>query len=56
VIGTDQPQTATQFAYPVQWEFHDDNPEWQGKADFVYSNSWEHAYDPGKAFLAGPSV
>ena len=52
VIGTDISQTATEFENTVQWDFHDDNPEWQGRADFIYSNSWDHAYDPGKAFAA----
>ena len=52
VIGTDISETATQFDNTVQWDFHDDNPDWQGKCDFVYSNSWDHAYDPGKAFAA----
>lgn len=52
VIGTDISDTATQFANTVQWDFHDDNPAWQDRADFVYSNSWDHAYDPGKAFVA----
>ena len=52
VIGTDISDTATQFENTVQWDFHDDNPEWQDRADFVYSNSWDHAYDPGKAFRA----
>lgn len=52
VIGTDISETASEFENTVQWDFHDDNPEWQGRADFVYSNSWDHAYDPGKAFRA----
>lgn len=52
VIGTDISETATQFENTVQWDFHDDNPDWQARADFVYSNSWDHAYDPGKAFRA----
>ena len=52
VIGTDISETASAFENTVQWDFHDDNPEWQGRADFVYSNSWDHAYDPGKAFRA----
>lgn len=52
VIGTDISETATEFENTVQWDFHDDNPEWQARADFVYSNSWDHAYDPGKAFAA----
>lgn len=52
VIGTDISETASQFENTVQWDFHDDNPDWQGRADFVYSNSWDHAYDPAKAFRA----
>ena len=52
VIGTDISETATEFENTVQWDFHDDNPDWEGRADFVYSNSWDHAYDPGKAFRA----
>ena len=52
VIGTEISDTAGQFPLTVQWDFHDENPEWEGRADFVYSNSWDHAYDPGRAFRA----
>ncbi|MBC2834391.1 class I SAM-dependent methyltransferase [Paragemmobacter straminiformis] len=52
VIGTDISETAKEFPDTVQWDFHDENPEWAGRADFVYSNSWDHAYDPSKAFRA----
>ena len=52
VIGTEISDTATDFPLTVQWDFHEENPEWEGRADFVYSNSWDHAYDPGKAFRA----
>jgi SAM-dependent methyltransferase len=52
VIGTDISETAKDYENTVQWDFHDDNPDWQGRADFVYSNSWDHAYDPGRAFRA----
>lgn len=52
VIGTDISETATQFPFTVQWDFHEPNPDWAGRADFVYSNAWDHAYDPGKAFRA----
>lgn len=50
VIGTEISDTANQFPNSVQWDFHEDNPDWIEKADFVYSNSWDHAYDPVKAF------
>ncbi len=52
VIGTEISDTATDFPNTVQWDFHDRNPEWEGKADFVYSNSWDHAFDPARAFAA----
>lgn len=52
VIGTEISDTASQFPHTVQWDFHDTNPEWSGRADFVYSNSWDHAFDPTKAFGA----
>lgn len=49
VIGTEISDTATQFPNTVQWDFHEENPEWVGKADFVYSNSFDHSYDPKKS-------
>jgi len=30
----------------IEWDFHEVKPEWIGKADFVYSNSLDHSYDP----------
>lgn len=50
VIGTEISDTANQFDNTVQWDFHDFNPDWAEKADFIYSNSWDHAFDPPKAF------
>lgn len=52
VIGTEISDTASQFPNTVQWDFHDVNPDWAGRADFVYSNSWDHAFDPVRAFGA----
>jgi len=50
IIGTEISDTADQFENTVQWDFHDTNPDWVERADFVYSNSWDHAFDPEKAF------
>jgi hypothetical protein len=50
IIGTEISDTADQFDNTVQWDFHDVNPEWVHRADFVYSNSWYHVFDPEKAF------
>jgi hypothetical protein len=52
VIGTEISDTADQFENSIQWDFHEENPEWEARADFVYSNSWDHAFDPNKAFSA----
>lgn len=50
VIGTEISDTARDFPFTVQWDFHDENPTWLGRADFVYSNSWDHSYDPRRLF------
>jgi SAM-dependent methyltransferase len=50
VLGTDIADTATRFPDMVQWDFHDLKPEWVGAWDVVYSNSWDHAFDPERAF------
>jgi hypothetical protein len=46
VIGTEISDTADQFTNVIQWDFHKQKPEWIGKFDFVYSNSWDHSFDP----------
>ncbi|MGB0497760.1 MAG: hypothetical protein ACPGID_05430 [Rubricella sp.] len=50
VIGTEISDTAADFPDTVQWDFHDRREDWVGAFDFVYSNSWDHAYDPALAF------
>jgi SAM-dependent methyltransferase len=52
VIGTDIAESATDFPNTIQWDFHEEKPEWGGKADFVYSNSFDHSYDPKKSLNA----
>jgi SAM-dependent methyltransferase len=47
VIGTDISSTAARFDV-VEWDFHEMKPEWEGRFDFVYSNSLDHSYDPDK--------
>lgn len=49
VIGTDISDTAADFPRSVVWDFHDPNPDWKGRCDFVYSNSWDHSWKPQKA-------
>jgi hypothetical protein len=46
VIGTDLFREQGQPDYIVQIDFHQVKPEWIEKADFIYSNSLDHSYDP----------
>ena len=48
IIGTEISETATQFEMTVQHDFHEQKEEWVGKFDILYSNSFDHAYDPWK--------
>jgi SAM-dependent methyltransferase len=34
------------------WDFQDENPEWNGKFDFVYTNSLDQAMKPATALSA----
>jgi methyltransferase family protein len=52
VIGTEISSTAAQFPMTIQADFHELKPEWEGRADVLYSNSLDHAYDPAKALRA----
>ena len=46
VVGTEISETATQFPHTIQWDFHEVKPEWLGAVDFIYSNAFDHSYDP----------
>lgn len=50
VIGTEISDTAEEFEHTIQWDFHEVKPEWLARTDFIYSNSWDHSYDPVLAF------
>jgi hypothetical protein len=52
VIGTEISETASQFPNTIQWDFHDVKPEWRDAVDFIYSNSFDHSYDPEKCLNA----
>ncbi|MER2537326.1 MAG: methyltransferase domain-containing protein [Rhizobiaceae bacterium] len=52
VLGTEISDTATQFPDTIEHDFHETRPEWIGACDFIYSNSFDHAYDPEKALTA----
>ncbi len=55
VIGTEISDTATDFPHTIQWDFHEVDPAWVGKIGVVYSNSWDHAHDPERAFAGWAS-
>ena len=48
VIGTEISETATQFPMTVQHDFAIPKSEWINKFDILYSNSFDHSYDPNK--------
>jgi hypothetical protein len=52
VIGTEISSTAEQFPNTIQWDFHETKPEWIDAVDFIYSNSFDHSYDPQKCLKA----
>ena len=52
VIGTEISKTATQFPHTIQWNFHDVKEKWIDNVDFIYSNSFDHTYDPVKCLDA----
>lgn len=52
IVGTEISDTASQFPMTIEWDFHEVKPEWLGAADVVYSNSYDHSYDPHKLFPA----
>jgi SAM-dependent methyltransferase len=55
VIGTEISPTATQFPHTIQWDFHRTKPEWIEAVDFIYSNSYDHSFDPRRCFRAWAS-
>lgn len=52
MIGTEISDTAKQFPNTIQWDFHNIKPEWENAVDFIYSNSFDHSYDPQKCLSA----
>ena len=46
VIGTAISNSATKVDHVIEWDFHEVKEEWVGCADFIYSNSFDHSYDP----------
>lgn len=52
VLGTEISDTATLFENTIQWDFHNVKSEWIDSVDFIYSNSFDHSYDPPECLNA----
>lgn len=52
ILGTDIAESATQFPNTIQWDFHDFREDWRDRWNVIYSNSWDHAMEPERAFRA----
>ena len=52
VLGTEISDTAEQFPNTIQWDFHEVDPSWVDAVDFIYSNSFDHTYDPERCLNA----
>ncbi len=50
ITGTDISDTARSVPNCLEWDMHEVKPEWLGAIDFMYSNSWDHTYDPELLF------
>lgn len=50
VLGTEIGDGASKFPNTIEWDFHDMKPEWAQAWDIVYTNAWDHALDPVRAF------
>jgi hypothetical protein len=50
IVGTDISDTAATVPNCIVWDMHEVKPEWNGAIDFIYSNSWDHTYDPQLLF------
>ena len=51
VVGTEISDTAEDFPFTIQWDFHDTKSEWIDSVDFIYSNAFDHSYDPEKCLI-----
>lgn len=49
IIGTEISDTAIKFEHTIEHDFHEIKEEWIDKFDIVYTNSWDHSYDPNKS-------
>ena len=46
VMGTEISETANKFPYTLHHDFHKVLPDFVGQCDIVYSNAFDHSFDP----------
>ena len=46
VIGTEISPTASEFPMTIHHDFHEEKKEWINNFDIIYSNSFDHSFDP----------
>ena len=50
VIGSEiSPEVSKEYPHTIEWDFHEVKDEWINSVDFIFSNSFDHSYDPEKA-------
>ena len=49
IQGTEISHTASKFDMTIEHDFHEELPSHTGKCDIIYSNSFDHSYDPEKS-------
>lgn len=49
IIGTDISETANRFSRSIQWDFHNQNKDWIGKCNIIYTNSLDQSWRPKSA-------
>ena len=50
IRGTDIAPSIASVPHCLHWDMHELKPEWRGAVDVIYSNSWDHTYDPPLLF------
>ena len=48
IIGTEISHTANDYPNTIQWDFHNVKDEWVNSIDLIYSNSFDHSYNPNQ--------
>ena len=50
VLGTEiAGEAEDRFLDTIEWDFHEIKDEWKHNVDFIFSNSFDHSYDPERA-------